>query len=219
MMLVRAIRQTVAFIIGLAAVVLPGWAMFHLVRQGSCGDIGQPSCPDEVGYWIGGLVIAGTILAPAAITIAGRDRVTGQNLLLAPILILAPLSFVAGIVVSLLGTSSNPDSQWIGFVLGGLAVLVVIRVIVGVVRRLTTSVALPKLTAHPVDTAHMQQLAATLQQVQATREPVAPPAPKPPPTPDPEIAARLRKLDELRESGLIDEAEHRRRRDEILAEI
>jgi len=218
MMLVRAIRQTAAFFIGLAAVVLPGWAMFHLIRQGSCGDVGQPSCPDEVGYWIVGLVVAGTVLAPAAIIIAGRDRVTGQNLLLGPILFLAPLSFVAGIVVSLLGASANPDTEWIGFVLGGIALLIVIRLVVGIVRQLTRT-AMPKLTAHPVDTAQMQQLAAALQQVQTTREPVAPPAPKPPPQPDPEIAARLRKLDELHESGLIDEAEHRRRRDEILAEI
>jgi hypothetical protein len=54
--------------------------------------------------------------------------------------------------------------------------------------------------------------------VQATRAPKPAQAPKAP-KPDPDLAARLRKLDELHAAGVIDDAEHRRRRDEILAEI
>jgi hypothetical protein len=104
-------------------------------------------------------------------------------------------------------------------VLGGIAVLIVVRVVIGLVRHVRR--AIPQLTAHPTSAAEMQQLATALSQVQATRAPKpaqAPKAPKPP-KPDPDLAARLRKLDELHAAGVIDDAEHRRRRDEILAEI
>lgn len=204
--MIRGLRQLVGGAIGVAGVVLPAWAIFHLIRQGSCGDVGLPTCPDEVGLWILSLVGAVTVLSPAAIFIAGRDRATGQVLLLAPILVLSPLAFVAGIVVSLVGASADPDSQWIGFVLGGIAALIGIRVVIGVGRRVARA-TVPNLTAHPVEAAQMQQLATVLQQVKTTR------------TPDPDLAARLHKLDELHAAGVIDDAEHRRRRDEILAEI
>lgn len=203
--MIRAVRQLVGAAIGVAAVALPAWAMFHLIRQGSCGDVGQATCPDEVGLWILALVGSFVVLCPAAIFIAGSDRATGQLLLLGPILLLTPLSFVAGIVVSLVGESADPDSQWIGWVLGGIAALILIRVVIGLVRRLGRA---PTLTAHPVQAAQMQTLATALQQVQAAKA-----------TPDPGLAARLRRLDELHASGVIDDAERRRRRDEILAEI
>jgi hypothetical protein len=62
----------------------------------------------------------------------------------------------------------------------------------------------------------MQTLATTLQQVQRAQAEAEAPAPV---QPDPDLAARLHRLDELHASGLIDDAERRRRRDEILAEI
>jgi hypothetical protein len=217
--MIRALRQIVGGAIGVAAVALPAWAMFHLVRQGSCGNVGQATCPDEVGLWILGLVGAFVILCPVAIFLAGTDRATGQLLLLAPIVLLAPLAFVAGIVVSLVGESSDPGSHWIGVVLGGLIALIVIRVFIGFVRRLRRAPAtMPKLTRHPVDAAEMQQLAVALQKAQIAKSAPAKPA-KAAAKPDPALAARLQKLDELHDAGLIDDAEHRRRRDEILAEI
>lgn len=214
--MIRVVRQLVGAAIGVAAVALPAWAIFHLIRQGSCGDVGQQACPAEVGGWILGLVGAFVVLCPLAIFVAGRDRATGQILLLGPIIVLAPLALVAGIVVSLVGASSDPDSQWIGYVVGGIMVLILIRVVVSVARRVGRA-SVPKLTAHPVETAQMQQLAGVLQQVQTARAPT--PKPKPKPQADPDLAGRLRKLDELHAAGVIDDAEHRRRRDEILAEI
>jgi hypothetical protein len=211
--MIRVLRQLVGGALGVAGVALPGWAMFHLIRQGSCGDVGQAACPDEVGVWILSLVGAVTVLCPAAIFIAGRDRVTGRVLLLGPIMVLTTLSFVAGIVVSLVGASADPGTQWIGYVLGGIAVLIFVRVAIWLVRSVRS--AIPQLTAHPTSAAEMQQLATAVSQVQATRAPKAAKAPKP----DPDLAARLRKLDELHGAGVIDDAEHRRRRDEILAEI
>jgi hypothetical protein len=214
--MIRVLRQLVGGALGVAGVALPGWAMFHLIRQGSCGDVGQAACPDEVGLWILSLVGAVTVLCPAAIFIAGRDRVTGRVLLLGPIMVLTTLSFVAGIVVSLVGASADPGTQWIGYVLGAIAVLIFVRVAIWLVRSVRS--AMPHLTAHPTSAAEMQQLATALSQVQATRAPkVAKPAKAP--KPDPDLAARLRKLDELHAAGVIDDAEHRRRRDEILAEI
>jgi hypothetical protein len=214
--MIRVLRQVVGGALGVAGVALPGWAMFHLIRQGSCGDVGQAACPDEVAVWILSLVGAVTLLCPAAIFIAGRDRATGRILLLGPIMVLTTLSFVAGIVVSLVGASADPGTQWIGYVLGAIAVLIFVRVAIWLVRSVRS--AMPHLTAHPTSAAEMQQLATALSQVQATRAPkVAKPAKAP--KPDPDLAARLRKLDELHGAGVIDDAEHRRRRDEILAEI
>jgi hypothetical protein len=175
--MIRALRQLVGGVVGVAAVVLPAWAIFHLIRQGSCGDVGMPTCPDEVAVWILAIVLSAVILSPIAIFLAGRDPATGQMLLLGPILALSPIAFVAGIVVSLVGVSADRDSQWIGFVLGGIAVLIVVRVVIWAIR--VARAAMPQLTAHPVETAQMQQLATVLQQVQATQEPT--PTPKPTP--------------------------------------
>jgi hypothetical protein len=222
--MIRALRQLAGAALGVAAVALPAWAIFHLIRQGSCGDVGQQACPDEVGVWILSLVGAFVALCPAAIFIAGRDRMTGRLLLLGPILALTPLAFVAGIVVSLVGASSDPGSRWIGFVVGGIAALIVLRVIVGVARSLGRT---PNLTAHPVqEAAQMQTLASALRQVkqaqaeaQSEAQSEVTVAVQASAEPDPDLAGRLRRLDELHASGLIDDAERRRRRDEILAEI
>lgn len=213
--MIRVLRQLIGSALGVAGVALPGWAMFHLIRQPSCGDVGQAACPDEVGLWIVSLVGAATVLCPLAIFLAGRDRATGRMLLLAPVIVLSILSFVAGVIVSLVGASADPDTQWIGYVLGGIAVLIVVRVVIGLVRHVRS--VLPQLTSQPATTAQMQELAATLSQVQTSRAPQTPKQTTA--QPDPDLAARLRKLDDLHAAGVIDDAEHRRRRDEILAEI
>lgn len=208
--MIRAVRQLAGCVIGVAGVVLPAWAIFHLIRQPSCGETG-PACPDEVGVWILALIGAILVLIPLSVVLAGRDRATGRVLLLGPVIVLAPLAFIAGVVVSLVGQSSDPDSRWVGFVLGGLAVLIMLRVIVGIARRVARATTV---TTHPVQAAEaaaqMATLASTLEQVKQAKR-----APKP----DADLAARLRRLDELHAAGAIDSDEHRRRRDEILAEI
>jgi hypothetical protein len=135
-------------------------------------------------------------------------------LLLAPVIVLAILSFVAGIVVSLVGASADPDTQWIGYVLGGIALLIVVRFVVGLVRHARS--VLPQLTSRPATMAQMQELATALSQVQATR---APQTRKMIAQLDPDLVTRLRKLDDLLAAGVIDDDEHHRRRDEILSEI
>lgn len=161
-----ALRQITGALLALAGVVLPSWAIFHLVRTPSCGDNGT-TCPDEVGLWILALVGAVTILIPLGVTLAGRDRVTGRILLLAPVAWLAPLAFVAGIVVSLVGSSADPDTRWVGLVIGGVAAIIVLGAIPGIVRRVNGAAqALPP----PATRAEMQALATALRQMQEERE-------------------------------------------------
>jgi hypothetical protein len=160
------LRQTIGGLIALAGVVLPSWAIFHLVRTPSCGENGV-TCPDEVGLWIIALVCAVTFLIPIGVGVAGRDRVTGRVLLLAPVAWLAPLAFVAGIVVSLVGPSADPGTRWVGIVIGGIAGIVLLAALPGIVRRATGAAqALPP----PATRAEMQNLAAALEQLKAQRE-------------------------------------------------
>jgi hypothetical protein len=161
-----AVRQTIGALIALAGVVLPSWAIYHLVRTPSCGENGT-TCPDEVGLWILALVGAITFLIPIGVAVSGRDRVTGRVLLLAPVAWLAPLAFVAGIVVSLVGPSADPDTRWVGIVIGGVAAIVMLAAVPGIVRRAAGAAqALPP----PATRAEMQTLATALQQLKAQRE-------------------------------------------------
>jgi hypothetical protein len=164
--MIAVVRQTIGGLVALAGVVLPSWAIFHLVRTPSCGENGT-TCPAEVGLWIVALVCAVTFLIPIGVAVAGRDRVSGRVLLLAPVAWLAPLAFVAGIVVSLAGPSADPDTRWVGIVIGGVAAIVVLAAVPGIVRRASGATqALPP----PATRAEMQALAAALEQLKSQRD-------------------------------------------------
>lgn len=206
--MIRALRQLAGAALGVAGVALPAWAIFHLIRQPSCGDVGQAACPDEVGVWIGVLIGSVVVLLPLAILVAGSDRVTGRRLLAGPIFLLAPLAFVAGIVVSLVGASADDGTRWVGIVVGGIVLVIALPIVVGALGRLVSGPSLAPAAGVPPgpDVARAEQLstlASSLGQVATTRD----------------RAARLEELKRLHASGLIDADELRRRRDEILGEI
>jgi hypothetical protein len=208
--MIRFVRQLLGAVVGVAAVALPAWGLFHLTRQGSCGDVGQPTCPNEVIGWVGALVGSFLVLGPLAVGLAGRDRVTGRSLLAAPIMLLMPAALVAGVVYSLVGPSADPDTHWIGWVILGLAGIIGVPVVLGVIghRRDAPPPTKSQLPPHPAvaqTPAQMTSLAVTLGRVAQAG--------------DEALSARLRRLDALRDSGAIDAEEHRRRRDEILNEI
>ncbi len=229
--MIRALRTLVGGALGLVAVVAPAWGIYHLLRQPSCGD-GGPACPDEVGLWIVAIVVSATIVAPVAIFVAGRLAPLHPPWLLVPILVMSPLCFVAGVVVSLVGPTADPDTRWVGILIGGLTALLLARVAWGLARRarrrrasaplgatLSTmaslqSTAADAAAAKPAKAADrggatMATLAGQLAQIAEAKAAAQ----------DDDVAARLRRLDELRAAGLINPDEHAARRREILDEI
>lgn len=217
--MIRAVRRLVGMALGVAGVIAPAWGMFHLVRTPACGSDGVgvygPPCADEVGLWIAAVVVAATVVLPLAIGIAGWGE-PGRLLLLGPVLAMGPLCVAGAVVWSLTGASSDPDSRWVGYLIGGLVALLLLWALVGRVRRggrpsprspAPAPVSVP--AAPAPGAAQLSTLAAQLSQVAAAKAAVA----------DDGLAARLQRLDELRSAGAITADEHARRRREILDEV
>jgi len=227
---IRAVRALAGMAIGLVAVVAPAWGLYHILRTPSCGSDGisvyGPPCPDELALWILGIVISLTILAPLSIGIAGRQG-TGRPVLLVPIVGLIPLGMIAGAIVSGLGPASDPDTRWVAIIGAAIAGLVVFRVLLGFARSAGRRRAQRAMTVPAQELAGMSAVAAA-----ATRASTPPAvsistlhdqlvqiAEASKQAQDDELAARLRRLDELRAAGSITAAEHAERRREILDEV
>jgi hypothetical protein len=225
---IALLRALVGSALGLVVVTAPSWGLFHLVRQGSCGTLRTAACPDDVGLWIVAIVVSVTVGAPLAIAIGGRGR-GGSPWLLGPLLVLVPVGLLAGAVVSLVGVSADPDTRWVGILIGGLAGLLTLLGLRGAIvgrrraahlqatQRQRAAVAARRPAPPPQRPAapdlRTQQLG--ILAAQLTRVAEAAVARGGPDT----VAPRLKRLDELRQSGLITEEEHAARRREILAEI
>ncbi|HWV87218.1 MAG TPA: SHOCT domain-containing protein [Capillimicrobium sp.] len=214
-----ALRTLIGMALGVAGVALPAWGLFHLVRQPSCGSDGittvGPPCPDEIVWWILAIVGSAVVLVPLAIGIAGRGP-SGRMRLFGPILLAEPIALVAAVVVSLVGASSDPDTHWVGWVVLGVAGVILLFSLPGIVRMAMRPPAYSSLRAplavaagDPEAAAQIAQLAGQLQQVADAKEAAA----------RDRLAERLRRLDELRAAGTISAEEHRRRRAEILDEV
>jgi len=214
----RALRILVGMALGAAGVAAPAWALFHLVRQPPCGSDGEttvgPPCPDEFVWWVLAIIGSVVVLIPLAVWIAGRGR-DGRLLLLGPIIAVEPIALAAAVVVSHVGASSDPDTHWVGWLVAGLAALmsvVAVRALarMGAHRQPMTPAARPAVgAADPQPPPQVAVLAAQLRQVAAAKQAAA----------RDDLAARLRRLDELRAAGAISAEEHARRRDEILDEV
>lgn len=130
----RALRRLIGMALGVAGIAAPAWGIFHLVRTPSCGSDGAvvygQACPDDLALWIVAIVVSATVLLPLAIVIAGAAA-QGESLLLGPVLLATPLCFAIGIAWSLAGPSSDPDTRWIGWLVAGFLVLLVLLVVRG----------------------------------------------------------------------------------------
>jgi hypothetical protein len=213
----RVVRIVVGMALGLVAVVAPAWGIFHLVRQGSCGDVGQSACPDATGTWIIAIVLSATIAGPLAVLIAGSDR-RGVPWLLGPVIGMFTVGLLAGVGVSLAGTSADDGTEWMGIVILGIGAIVTFGLVRGVLLALIRTPAASRTGPMPapppskrIPPPRDQQLAQLSTQLRAVLRDRT--------SATESVAHRLRRLTDLLDAGLITRDEHDARRREILDEV
>jgi hypothetical protein len=163
------------------------------IQTGNCGDYG-PSCPSGFGPLIL-LTILGTFMAIFGAGVAAVGLGVVARLVFAAIV--AVLAGVVLGIVDLHDDDSRPGLEIVAAVLVPLALL---------------SLPGPKAGGRPRP--------ATAPDPPVTFAGPAPEWQKPAPRQSAdEIAARLQQLDQLRDSGLLDEAAYKERRAQILAEL
>src|SRR5690349_12428916 len=83
--------RPVGLVLGLAGNAARGWGLYHLMEIGSCGDIGQPSCPADAGpYFVAlplGIIVSviSVFFGGGAIVFAGVFLAVGVGSLAAGI--------------------------------------------------------------------------------------------------------------------------------------
>jgi len=207
-------------VLGAAAVAIASLEIYELVRVGSCASGGPylsaRPCPSGTGLRIVALIGAIFVLAPASVFIFG-SRAKGAE----------GGSGVAGFIGLLwsLGWIAMASAAWVAghgpahppsggegstgvaitfWAIGGVSLLVVLAGLVGSVRSARASTHAESGLAH----------------VPAPAPPPRPAyVPAPPPAPVPDLARRLKQLDELRALGAVTTAEYDAKRREILGEI
>ena len=187
------------------------YGIAQAIENGSCGtdsygrSVG-PACPSGMGPMIA-LMVLGTFVAIAGAGLAsvgrGASGVVGGTLRFFGAL---TVSVIAAVVLGIVDL--NPDDTRPG--------LEIVAAVVGPV----LFFSLPALARKPVERSGP---VITPQIVMATMNPEAASAAQPsaPTTPAnaEDIASRLRQLDQLRESGLLQPEEYEARRKQILAEL
>lgn len=173
------------------------YGIAQAIQTGSCGDYG-PSCPSGFGPLIL-LTILGTFMAIAGAAVAAVGlAVVGRLVVTA---IVAALAGVVLTIVDLHADDSRPGLEIVAAVLVPLALFSFPGPKAGERRRpgpVRTPVPDPPMTfAGPMPE----------WQKPSARQSAD------------EIAGRLRQLDQLRDSGLVDEAAYKERRAQILAEL
>ena len=207
-------RAAIGLVLATGGLTFFVYGLQQAIENGSCGTSDSGTyygpCPSGTGPMIA-LMVLGMFVALAGAAIAG---VIVRFVIV--IFISSAAAFVLGFV------DINPDDTRPGLesLVAVLAPMLLI-VVPGVGRRRHNARVVPP---------QMHEMA---QQMAQTPQPAAQPgasfgsppqwkpretAPKPPGNAE-EIASRLRQLDQLKESGLLDEATYKERRNQILAEL
>ena len=194
------VRTAIGFAMFAGGMTLLVYGIAQAIQMGNCGtdEYGRsigPACPSGFGPMIV-LTIAGTFAAVIGLLVAARSGGLVMGLIGAAVV--AALAGVVLGIVDLDDGDSRPGFEIIAAVMAPV-VLFAVPAIRYTPRRAPIDVpAMEPVTAPPVTFA------------------------TPPPTSRAsadEIAGRLRQLDQLRDSGLLDEAAYKERRKQILAEL
>lgn len=203
------------------------YGLAQVIETGSCGtdEYGRsvgPPCPAGTGWMIMAMVGGVFVALAGAFVFAARGGGVGLLLLIVGPLCVAVSAAVLGIVdVHESDTRPGREVMWIA---GGWAALVAL--VGGVRGRRVAAPHEPSVAARE----RMHDLAASLRQVAARRDgaeagDIAAQRERPDDAPADHsaraeaIAARLRQLDQLRQSGLLPEDDYAERRRQILAEL
>ena len=204
-------------LVSLAALLLITWALYHLVRTGTCASggpyVSARPCPEGTGVKILGLtgaifalLIGGGIYAARGSR--GHGATLGMGIVLWSLLF---ISLAAATFVAAFGPANNddPGARTAAIVLAIVFLPMAILPLIGAVgfgfgRKRLKGQAPETVTAYPKPAPAQFAFA---------------PPPKAPGAPTDDVAARLRKLDQLRDSGLLTDDEFEAKKAEILREL
>jgi hypothetical protein len=195
------VRTAIGFAMFAGGMTLLVYGIAQAIQMGNCGtdDTGRslgPPCPSGFGPMIV-LMIAGTFVAIIGVAVAARS-----GGLVAGLIGSAVVAVLAGVVLGIVDlddADSRPGFEIIAAVMAPLLVFAVPGIRYSARRAPTDVPAMAPVTAPPVT--------------------FATPPPSSSRASADEIAGRLRQLDQLRDSGLLDEAAYKERRNQILAEL
>ena len=191
------VRTGIGYLLFAGGLTFIVYGIAQAIATGNCGDYG-PSCPNGFGPLIL-LTILGTFTAIFGASVAAVGL--GVVARLVSVAIIAVLAGVVLGIVDLHDDDSRPGLEIVAAVLVPLALL---------------SFPGPKVSEHR----RSRSASAPVPDPPVTFAGPAPEWQKPAPRQSAdEIAARLRQLDQLRDSGLLDEAAYKERRAQILAEL
>ena len=204
-------------LVSLAALLLMTWALYHLVRTGTCASggpyVSARPCPEGTGAKILGLMGAiFALLIGGGIYAARGNRGHGATLGMGIVLwSLLFISLAAATFVAAFGPANNDDP-------GARTAAIVLAIVflpMGI---------LPLIGAVGFGFGRSRLKGQASETVRAYPEPAPPqfpvaPPPRAPGAPAGDVAARLRKLDELRDSGLLTDDEFEAKKAEILREL
>ena len=201
-------------LVSLAALLLMTWALYHLVRTGTCASggpyVSARPCPEGTGAKILGLtgaifalLIGGGIYAARGSR--GHGATLGMGIVLWSLLF---ISLAAATFVAAFGPANNDDP-------GARTAAIVLAIVflpMGI---------LPLIGAVGFGFGRKRLKSQASETVRTYPEPAPSqfPFPKAPGAPAGDVAARLRKLDELRDSGLLTDDEFEAKKAEILGEL
>ena len=204
-------------LVSLAALLLMTWALYHLVRTGTCASggpyVSARPCPEGTGAKILGLtgaifalLIGGGIYAARGSR--GHGATLGMGIVLWSLLF---ISLAAATFVAAFGPANNddPGARTAAIVLAIVFLPMGILPLIGAVgfkfgrSRLTGKVS-ATVSRYPKPAPPQFDFP----------RPAAPPGGR-----AGDVAARLRKLDELRDSGLLTDAEFQAKKAEILRDL
>ena len=204
-------------LVSLAALLLMTWALYHLVRTGTCASggpyVSARPCPEGTGAKILGLtgaifalLIGGGIYAARGSR--GHGATLGMGIVLWSLLF---ISLAAATFVAAFGPANNDDP-------GARTAAIVLAIV------FLPMAILPLIGAVGFGFGRKRLKGQAPETVRAYPEPAPPqfpfaPPPKAPGAPAGDVAARLRKLDELRDSGLLTDDEFEAKKAEILREL
>jgi putative oligomerization/nucleic acid binding protein len=204
-------------LVSLAALLLMTWALYHLVRTGTCASggpyVSARPCPEGTGAKILGLtgaifalLIGGGIYAARGSR--GHGATLGMGIVLWSLLF---ISLATATFVAAFGPANNddPGARTAAIVLAIVFLPMGILPLIGAVgfgfgRKRLKGKASETGSKYPKPAPPQFDLS---------------PPPTAPGAPGGDVAARLRKLDELRDSGLLTDDEFQAKKAEILREL
>ena len=204
-------------LVSLASLLLMTWARYHLVRTGTCASggpyVSARPCPEGTGAKILGLTGAiFALLIGGGIYAARGNRGHGATLGMGIVLwSLLFISLAAATFVAAFGPANNddPGARTAAIVLAIVFLPMGILPLIGVAgfgfgRKRLRSRASETVSQYPKPAPPQFNFS---------------PPPTAPGAPAGDVAARLRKLDELRDSGLLTDDEFQAKKAEILREL